>query len=128
MRRLKYSNRFICNVTDLVQYHDVVLASSKPCARRWLAGLGEEQLNHLVKVHECDLAAHTKLAYPHLKELKEFYALLDEVRAEESAFTLKSLAVKGSDLLDIGIKEGRVIGEILNILLNEFLDDRLITD
>ena len=46
-----------------------------------------------------------------------------KIQEENSAFTLKSLAVSGKDLMEIGIPSGRLIGKILDSLLETVLDD-----
>ena len=51
--------------------------------------------------------------------------LLREVDAREGALTLKTLAVKGSDLMALGIAPGREIGRILNELLARVLAGEL---
>ena len=48
--------------------------------------------------------------------------------AREGALTLKTLAVKGSDLIALGIPRGRQVGELLNGLLSLVLADELPND
>jgi hypothetical protein len=48
---------------------------------------------------------------------------INKIQEENSAFTLKSLAVSGKDLMEIGIPSGRLIGKILDSLLETVLDD-----
>ena len=48
---------------------------------------------------------------------------IKKIQEENSAFTLKSLAVSGKDLMEIGIPSGKLIGKILDSLLETVLDD-----
>ena len=51
-------------------------------------------------------------------------ALLDEVLAEESAFTVRDLAIDGHDVMErAGIPPGPLVGDILNALLERVLED-----
>ena len=52
-------------------------------------------------------------------------ALARELLARQEAFSLKDLAVKGSDLLALGIPKGPEIGRILNELLESVLSGEL---
>ena len=51
-------NEYRRTVVQLVENHDATLYPSLPSARRWLLRLGEEQLRRLMKMQECDAAAH----------------------------------------------------------------------
>ena len=56
---------------------------------------------------------------------------LDEVEkiaveiANEECFSLANLAINGSDLIKEGFCAGKGIGEILNILLNEVIEEKI---
>ena len=54
-------------------------------------------------------------------------ALLAEIKAENSCLQLKDLAVNGNDLLALGLT-GKQIGETLNSLLEQVMDDVLPND
>ena len=53
---------------------------------------------------------------------------MEEILAENQCFDLKSLAVNGSDLKTLGVKEGRAIGELLNKLLEDVIEERVPND
>ena len=56
--------------------------------------------------------------------LDEWEALLDQVLAEGSCFSLKQLAVKGGDLSGLGLR-GPAIGGALQTLLEQVIDNKL---
>ena len=49
--------------------------------------------------------------------------MYEEIRRRGDCLTLKELAVSGKDLIGVGIKPGKQIGEILNALLALVLED-----
>jgi tRNA nucleotidyltransferase (CCA-adding enzyme) len=53
-----------------------------------------------------------------LDKQKQIYELLEIILAEEQCFTIKDLAVSGNDLLEIGYKQGKQLGEALQGLLD----------
>ena len=50
---------------------------------------------------------------------------VDRIIAEEQCFSLKDLAVNGSDLVAVGIEKGPQIGVLLNQLLDEVISGNL---
>ena len=49
-------------------------------------------------------------------------SLIDEVLQEEECFSLKDLAVNGKDLMSVGYKAGKELGNALNSLLQLVID------
>ena len=47
----------------------------------------------------------------------------EEILRKRECLSLKDLAVSGRDLIDAGVKPGKDVGEILNRMLEEVLDD-----
>lgn len=60
---------------------------------------------------------------PWSANLLEFRDRLEKAMQENSALTLRNLAVNGKDLMAAGIPAGKEIGRILNSLLETVLDD-----
>ncbi len=118
---LRYSKKLQEEVCQLVAFHSLQVTPSKASVRRLLNKLGEEQLRRLIEVIRCDTLAHTSLALPRLQTLEEFSKLLEETLQEESAFSLKQLAVNGKDLTALGISPGPEMGAILHTLLEEVI-------
>lgn len=50
---------------------------------------------------------------------------LEQLLAENACLRVKDLAVGGADLLALGIPQGKQIGKILHMLLEQVLDDKL---
>ena len=51
----------------------------------------------------------------------------EEIRQEDSCLSLKELAVKGNDLMALGFS-GKAIGQMLNALLEQVLEENLPND
>ena len=62
-------------------------------------------------------------AYAEPNFLVEFTARIDNILAEDGAYSLKDLAVNGKDLMAIGIPAGKYLGLVLHDLLETVLDD-----
>ena len=122
LKRLKYDNDTIDKVKILVKYHDIEISSDKQI-RRLLNKVGEENLRNLLKVREADIMAQNPQYYE--KRHKEVLFLkdrLDYIIKENNCFQMKDLAIRGKDLISLGFKQGKEIGNILNTLLDIVLD------
>ena len=58
-----------------------------------------------------------------LKYIDEYEAIYNEIIEEKSALTIADLKISGRILMDMGIKEGPVIGATLKELLNDVIDE-----
>jgi tRNA nucleotidyltransferase (CCA-adding enzyme) len=126
LKRLKYDNRTIQNVTALVLHHDDKFVYDKTHIKRMLNKYGAEMLDKLISVKRADaLGKNLKLNGSKVVEIDRYKELVDEVLSEKQCFCLKELAIDGSDLIAAGIPESRKIGEILNMLLSMVIEDKL---
>lgn len=129
LRRLRYSNAFVGTVVELVAAHDVEFVPTKACARRLLNKFGVDQLQRLLKLRECDNRAHTLEAWARFESnAVPFAAVLQQVLDEESAFSLKDLAINGKDLIAAGYKPGPQMGKLLNSLLDAVITEQCKND
>ena len=59
-----------------------------------------------------------------MAQFAQLRTLLKEIEAEDSCLSLKDLALNGHDLMALGI-QGKAIGQTLNHLLDQVLDEKL---
>lgn len=124
LRRLKYSNAFTDDCLLLIEKHDLRFNGKAKQLKRALQQLGEQNTRRLFAVQRADVSAQSdyyraeKLAAVDLAE-----AQLEEIISQNQCFSLKSLAVNGRDLIDLGITDGKQIGMVLNALLDEVVEN-----
>lgn len=128
LKKLRYDNQTIKNVVQLVEAHDRTVEPKKPVIRRCLNKFGKEQFMRLLDVKEADYSAQVNLYGDRLHK-SEIIQMMNEIleaqRKQEECFSLRDLAVNGTDLIQIGFKPGRLIGNCLNSLLNSVIDGTL---
>ena len=123
MKRLRFDNETKNNVVELVYYHDATFEVGKKYVKRWLNKIGGKQFRRLLQVKKADnKAQNLELSSVRIKELSEIEALIDEVLQEDECFSLKDLAVNGKDLIGVGYKSGKELGNTLNKLLQLVID------
>lgn len=124
LNRLRYDNYTIMKVRDLILYHDSEIADNKKSVKRWLNKIGEENFKDLIKVREADIKAQNLDYYQDRHEKYErINTILEEVLNTKECFSVKDLAINGNDLIQLGYKEGKEIGNKLKELLEIVLDN-----
>lgn len=123
MRRLRFDNETRKDVVELVYYHDATIETGNKYVKRWLNRIGEEQFRRLLKVRIADIKGQ-KSDYDskRIEVIDSIEKCLEAILQEEECFTLKNLAVNGKDLIAIGFKPGKQLGNILNQLLQLVID------
>lgn len=130
LTKLRFSNNEINNVCHLIQNHMFHYEESwsDAAVRRFIVRVKPENIEDLIDLRLADMYGKYNMPIQ-IKEsnacdlLIQLQDRIKKIQEENSAFTLKSLAVCGKDLMEIGIPSGRLIGKILDSLLETVLDD-----
>ena len=85
---------------------------------------GEEDLRALIHIRRADNLAQHPDFHGRQEELAACDKVLEKVLAEQQCFSLAQLAVNGRDMIALGF-HGKEIGEMLNSLLTEVVEERL---
>ncbi len=123
---LRFDNEMKKNVHELIFYHNSEIKPTPRVVRRWLNRIGEEQFRRLLDLRQADIAGHAPQAQGYnLEELNEVREELDKVISDQDCFTLKDLHINGHDIMDLGLTEGKEVGQILNWLLDEVMEGNI---
>lgn len=129
MSRLRFDNKTRHDVAELVYYHDATFEVGAKYIRRWLNKIGPEQFKRLLDVRKADIMGQKyKYDKERIKKVEVIGRLLKEVLQEDECFSMKSLAINGNDLINIGYKSGKELGNTLNILLQMVIDDEILNE
>jgi len=122
LHTLKADHHTMERVLMLVEHHDIPLSNDKPCILRRLNQFGPEGLDALISVQRAD-GIGKGTADPEEINLwaRQMRDAVAAVLAEKPCFTLRDLAVNGSDLMAAGVPKGKRIGEVLNRLLQSVM-------
>lgn len=124
MRRLKFDNETVKTVTRLVCYHDYRIEATPQNVRRAMNRIGVELFPYYLAVRMADVKAQSP--YRRREKIENIIAmreLYQETLIKEHCVNLRDLAVSGRDLMAIGMKPGRELGNMLNELLEWVIDD-----
>lgn len=127
LRRMKFSNKEIAAVTQLIRYCGKEIEPSKISVKKTLSVLGKEQFGRLIKAKRADLSAQ-----PHsnneIETLDAVEAIYNDLISQNACLTLNDLAINGNDIISIGIPKGKQVGVILNRLFELVLNDEIKND
>ena len=126
LHRLKASNALREEVVWLVKHHMDRYPVDEKTARRLLSRQGLKRMERLLDFQAADLGGKgTDAPDASLRELEQLRKLLRTLAEKEGSLTLKTLAVKGADLMEKGMKPGPQLGRTLNALLEKVLAGEL---
>ena len=126
LRRLKFDSATLKNAVRLVENHSLELIPSEKIVKRRLSKLGEDFFRKLLKLKRADSSATSPDTLgERLHAIEETEKILDKIIKEGSCFSIKSLAIDGNDLMEIGIPQGKLIGSILAEVLEMVIDGEL---
>ncbi|AEE16797.1 CCA tRNA nucleotidyltransferase [Treponema brennaborense] len=130
LERLRFPNALTTAVCHLVKNHMFHYESSwtDAAVRRFLVRVTPQAVEDLFDLRIADVYGMTGVP-PQLKNgvwsenLLELKDRIDAITAQNTALTLKDLAVNGADLIRAGIPAGKRLGHILRELLDTVIDD-----
>ncbi len=123
---LRVDNATLDRVLLLVEHHDDEFRPDRHALMRLLNRFGQEATYQLMDVHRADESAKGKRPQAEINAMvDELVAALDAVVASNPCVTLKDMDITGRDLMAAGIPKGKIIGETLDWLLEQLLEETL---
>jgi putative nucleotidyltransferase with HDIG domain len=125
LERLRAPHEFRGRVVHLVREHmfDYRATWSDAALRRWLRRVGVENVADLFDLRIADMIGNgLKAGFP--RYLDPMRRRIEALIADDQALHVRDLAVDGNDVMrELGVGPGRAVGEALDALLEEVLDD-----
>jgi tRNA nucleotidyltransferase (CCA-adding enzyme) len=125
LERLRFPGLLRAEIVHLVREHmfDYHAKWSDAAVRRWVRRVGEEAVADLFDLRIADLLGNgLKTGFPAQPEALR--RRIERVLAESHALRVGDLAVDGRDVMEsLGIGPGPAVGEALEVLLDEVLEE-----
>ena len=130
MERLCLAPKFKAKVLTMVRMHDRTIPATSRAVKRTLANMdGDTELfRTLCQLKRADARAQSHLSEPRLELAQDLERILDEVIAEQAAFSVRQLAIDGNDVLALGIPAGPAVGSALADALDAVIDEQIKND
>ncbi len=126
--RLKFSNRVRDRAAHLLGHYMPLLSPTDSAAqvREWIAEVGRDQVYDLFRLHLADaraVGAEEKGRY-----LVHLWRRVREEARKDPPLALGDLAVDGSDLMELGVKQGPEVGILLDELMARVIEEPELND
>ena len=124
LRRLKFDNDTTDRVCNLVTNHDDRPPITERNVRRMIIRVGQENFKDLLAVKRADCLAQSMYRREEkLKYVDDLEVAFNSIIAAGDCLRIKDLQINGKDLIDLGVPQGTRIGEILNAVFDEVVED-----
>lgn len=119
LKKLKADNLTVYTVGKLVYQHDNYVLNKRKDVLKLLDDEGLEFIRRLTEVRKADLKAHYTDKVSEREIIAENVLKIAESAVENGeCYSLKTLKIKGDDVIKLGYK-GDAVGKILNRILNQ---------
>ncbi|MDC0358420.1 CCA tRNA nucleotidyltransferase [Oligoflexia bacterium] len=122
MKRLKFSNDEIKEVSTLVRYHMRPLECGPAGVRRLIRDLGDELMTSWLEIKLADAPPLVDRAVIE-ERLNNFKHMVDEEKLRAQGPAYGKLAISGQDLIELGMQPGPALGEVLKQLEELVIED-----
>lgn len=124
LHKLRMDKDSISDILVLIENHDVRIDTNPASVKRMLARTGENLFLKLLLLQEADnRAKNLKFLDDKLSKLHAVYDQCQRIIAERQPYQVSHLQINGRDLIKLGFKAGREIGDMLKLLLDEVVID-----
>lgn len=124
MRRWKLDNDTIHKVSHLVKWHGYRPPAEIKAVRRAMNKIGKDFFAWYLEIQMADtLSKSTYKLQEKMERLRGVTQCYHEILEKEQCVCLKELAVTGKDLIAAGMQPGKEIGETLERLLEDVLEN-----
>lgn len=138
LRDLKFDNQTRKNVLDVLRYQDKPITKDPSVLKAVMNKIGVENTQRLTKLLIANTTAYKQIRSVDnmtreqiraedqkiLDKLKQLYKAeqkIVEIVANKEPYRLQDLAIKGNEILELGVPEPKDVGVILNTLLKDVL-------
>ena len=128
MHRLSCSNELTRDACLLIRYHDRPMQAERADLLRAMgafagAGLDTPRLmNELFDLKRADTLGKASSCFYYVEDIERMREMVRELLANREAYSIKTLAIGGGDLVAAGVKPGPKIGELLQRALDATID------
>lgn len=122
LHRLHMDSASIKDITLLVENHDYRVEATFTAVKRMMSKTGAELFEKLLILQRADNMAKSSKHLPEkLRRINGGLDILRQVIASKQPYRITDLVVNGRDLMELGYRQGREIGDALRTLLDEVI-------
>ncbi len=128
MNRLHADNFTKSRLCRIVKYHDLVFEKDRRLLKRWMNRFGADVMLEILEIKKADNFATGNMEESLRVKFDEIRQIMEQILDEQQCFSLRDLAVNGTDVIAAGVEPGPEVGRVLKELLAEVIDEKLPND
>ncbi len=124
LKRLKFDKASTDLICKIVAWHDYAMGAcpKKSKFRKNLSEMGPDFFPMILKIRRADIAAQSDyMRDMKLENAAKLETMYNEIMEAGDCLSIKDLAISGKDLIALGMKPGKEMGDLLTDLLNMVL-------
>lgn len=133
LKHFKFSTKTKDSILLLIRWHDQPMAASEKSVRKMLRKFSEvncefstyDMFRIYCDIRRADSYAHAQNYREYLSFTNEIEKTFEQVIEKDQAFSLKDLAIKGQDILNLEVSPGPQVSEILNECLDAVIEEKI---
>lgn len=123
LRRLKYDNDTIASVKRFVRFHDERPKINRTVIRKAIARIGLSAFPDLFAIKRADILAQSQYhRQEKMTQIDEFEAIYRDIIRSGECVEKKNLNISGKDIMDLGVAQGSLVGDLLEVLFQHVLE------
>lgn len=124
LRSLKLDNNTRKKVVNLVRYHDERPVLKEKKVRKCIVETGLEAFPNIFAVKRADTLAQSMYKREEkLKYIDDFEAMYNDIVSKGQCLRIADMKISGKDLIEMGVRQGPDIGDILQELFEDVLNN-----
>ena len=123
LKGLKFDNKTIDICKRLHSLSRLPLPQTKPGLRHLIVRFGQDIFEEYVFTFLKALSLNGIYTLSSMSDIDNAYNMYKEIVADGDCLSMKTMAIKGADLIALGMKPGKELGIILDKLFNMVLDE-----
>ena len=122
LKRLKYSNKIVEKVSNIIEVYnfDETSLNTQARIRYFIKDVGKEYVNDILILKRAVIASSSTPSFDKIERIEKE---IEIILKEKQPLSLKELDIKGTDLLANGFEADASLGVILEKLLDVVLED-----
>jgi tRNA nucleotidyltransferase (CCA-adding enzyme) len=123
LNRLRFDKETIKKILLLIKYHDLTIEDTPKSVRKAVSKIGDELFPELLKVQDADkMAQNPDFLEKRLTKSRRIKEIYLDIKKDNQCLSKRDMAVNGDDLIQLGMKPGIEMREMLDYLYDCVLD------
>ncbi len=129
LNRLRFDKEAIKKIIRLIIYHDLDIFDNEKSLRKVIAKVGEDSFLELLEVQKADAMGQNPIYLDkRIIMLDNIIKIYNEIKNNNQCLNQREMAINGHDLIQMGMKPGKDIKNMLNYLFDCILENPELND